>query len=259
MRVPLVAANWKMHGSKRFVSDYFARLNKCLDVNLSEKFTAGKFVDKLEIAVFPPFVYLQSAVDLATQAGVLIGGQNLNAASDGAYTGETAAEMLKDVGCRMVLVGHSERRSLYGETNEQVANKFKAACESGLIPVLCVGETLTQREQGNTQQVVSDQLQSVINIAGLASVTASVIAYEPVWAIGTGLTATPEQAQEVHRAIRGLLGEPGQTTRILYGGSVKAANAEALFAQPDIDGGLVGGASLDAEEFSAICEKALSS
>lgn len=245
MRVPLVAANWKMHGSSRFVKAYFEELQT-------------RSVDgKVDVAVFPPLVYLQQSVTATANSSLAIGAQNLSHEPVGAFTGEVSAEMLADVGCRMVLVGHSERRSLYGETDQIVARKFAAACDSGLIPVVCVGESLVERENGDTLKVVSRQLQAVIDVAGLEKVASAIVAYEPVWAIGTGKTASPEQAQAVHEAIRGLLGDVGRDTRILYGGSVKAANAEALFAQPDIDGGLVGGASLDAEEFSVICDKAL--
>jgi triosephosphate isomerase (TIM) len=245
MRVPLVAANWKMHGSNEFLAAYVQELQSRvaeLDV---------------EVALFPPFVYLQPAVSTTSGSRLFVGAQNISEHCEGAYTGEVSAAMLKDVGCGMVLVGHSERRELYGETSEVVASKFVIAQDNGLNPVLCVGESLDEREKGQTLAVISQQLQAVIDRAGLDRVAAAVIAYEPVWAIGTGKTATPEQAQDVHKSIRQLLGEKGQKTRILYGGSVKAANAEALFSQPDIDGGLVGGASLDAKEFSAICEKAL--
>ena len=250
MRVPLVAANWKMHGSRSFVENYFPAL------------IGGIEGLQIEVAVFPPLVYLQNAVEQTSDSGargIVVGAQNLSHQAEGAFTGEVSGAMLADTGCRMVLVGHSERRSLYGESNEMVANKFMAAVENELTPVLCVGETLAQREQGQTLPVVREQLQSVIDAAGVERVTSAVVAYEPVWAIGTGKTATPEQAQEVHRSIREFLGAGGEKTRILYGGSVKVANAEALFSQADIDGGLVGGASLDAEEFSAICEKAQNS
>ncbi len=245
MRVPLVAANWKMHGASEFVAAYIAEL----------QFRVAEL--DVEVVLFPPFVYLQQAVDATAENTVAVGAQNISDHGEGAYTGEVSAAMLHDIGCSMVLVGHSERRTLYGETSEQVASKFVIAQNNGLIPVLCVGESLDERESGQTLAVIGEQLQAVIDRAGLDKVVDAVIAYEPVWAIGTGRTATPEQAQEVHRAIRQLLGDKGEKTRILYGGSVKAANAEALFSQPDIDGGLVGGASLDAKEFSAICAKAL--
>lgn len=239
MRKPLVAANWKMNGSFDFVEGFFVELQKKIDTST------------VETVVFPPFVYLQEAVRQAQ--GVSIGGQNLSDKTEGAYTGEVSASMLVDSGCSHVLVGHSERRSLYGEDNHMVATKFVVAKESGLVPVLCVGETLEEREADQTMDVVKAQIEAVIELAGIEAVTSAVIAYEPVWAIGTGRTASPEQAQEVHCAIRGLLGEAGAKTRILYGGSVKADNAATLFSQPDIDGGLVGGASLKVDDFAAIC------
>lgn len=239
MRKPLVAANWKMNGSVDFVKNFFTDLENKIDHST------------VEVAVFPPFVYLSEAVKQSQS--VSIGGQNLSDKAEGAFTGEVSATMLVDVGCTHVLVGHSERRSLYGEDNQMVAEKFVTAKENGLIPVLCVGETLEEREADKTMDVVKAQIAAVIDLAGIEAVTAAVIAYEPVWAIGTGRTASPEQAQEVHAAIRELLGEAGGKTRILYGGSVKADNAETLFSQPDIDGGLVGGASLKVDDFAAIC------
>lgn len=245
MRKPLVAGNWKMHGSRRFAVDLLAEL-------------AGGS-ETVEVAVFPPFVLLadvSAAITQRVEGDIAFGAQTVSEHESGAYTGEVSADMLIDQGCRYVLVGHSERRSLYGETSEQVAAKFVAAQAKGLIPVLCVGETLAEREQGETLDVVGAQLQAVIDAASLDAVCKAVVAYEPVWAIGTGKTATPEQAQDVHRAIREQLGVAGAQTRILYGGSVKAANAEQLFAQQDIDGALVGGASLDAAEFNAICKQA---
>ncbi|MFA5631054.1 MAG: triose-phosphate isomerase [Porticoccaceae bacterium] len=246
MRKPLVAANWKMHGSREFLEAYFGSLQEnALGV---------------DVAVFPPFVYLGDAVTAG--AGVAaIGAQNLSSDAQGAFTGEVSAHMLVDIGCRYVIVGHSERRALYAESNQVVAEKFAMAKAAGLIPVLCVGESLDERNAGRTLDVVRTQLQAVADKVGLASVTDAVIAYEPVWAIGSGQTATPEQAQEVHRAIRSFLAgeglaEAAEKTRILYGGSVKGDNAGALFSQPDIDGGLVGGASLDIDEFLAICKSA---
>lgn len=240
MRKPLVAANWKMHGSRELVTTFFTTLRQR---------AAG-----VEVAVFPPFVYLAQAVECAA-GGPGVGGQNLSAEAPGAFTGEVSADMLVDVGCRYVLVGHSERRTLYGETDRVVADKFAVALAAGLVPVLCIGESLVERQAETTLDVVRRQLDAVF-AAGDFDVSTAVIAYEPVWAIGTGQTATPEQAQEVHSAIRGHLGASGEIARILYGGSVKAANADELFSQPDIDGGLVGGASLDADEFIAICASA---
>ncbi|MAT52649.1 MAG: triose-phosphate isomerase [Porticoccaceae bacterium] len=248
MRKPLVAGNWKMHGSRRFVTDHI----KALKHRLSG--------DGVDVAIFPPFIYLDQVIrSLADKpdTAIAVGAQNVSHEREGAFTGEVAAAMLSDIGCRMVLVGHSERRTLYGESNGMVASKFATALTAGLTPVLCVGETLAEREAGSTFKVVEAQMAAVIDLLGHSRLGQGVIAYEPVWAIGTGMTATPEMAQDVHAAIRQQLGEEGETTRILYGGSVKAANAEALFNQPDIDGGLVGGASLDADEFTAICRKAV--
>jgi len=245
MRKPLVAANWKMYGSLGKLASYLEKLRA----------STGEF--DCDVALFPPYVFLQSAVGMASASNIAVGAQNVSEYLEGAFTGEVSSGMLVEIGCRAVLVGHSERRSLYGETNDVVAAKFVAALRSGLEPVLCVGETLDQREQGRTLEVVSQQLAAVVAAAGVEAVCGAVVAYEPVWAIGTGKTASPAQAQEVHSAIRGFLGVDGQKTRILYGGSVKAANAAELFAQPDIDGGLVGSASLDVDEFSAICRQAV--
>lgn len=210
-----------------------------------------------EVAVCPPFVYLVDAATAVQGTGIRLGGQNLAVEEGGAYTGEVAGAMLRDVGCHYVIVGHSERRSLYGETDELVAAKYVAAQRDGLVPILCVGETLEERENGVTEKVVERQLRAVLAEAGIGSFSDAVVAYEPVWAIGTGRTATPEQAQEVHALIRGILTSDddtiGNSVRILYGGSVKPSNAEDLFSMPDVDGGLVGGASLDAEGFADIC------
>ncbi len=211
----------------------------------------------VDCAVCVPFPYLAQAQQLLRGTSVKWGAQNVHQLDKGAYTGEVAAAMLCDFGCRYVIVGHSERRSLYGETSHLVAEKFAAAQKTGLLPILCVGETLAQRENGSTEAVVAEQLDAVIKLLGVKSLSNAVLAYEPVWAIGTGKTASPQQAQAVHAFIRqriaGLDGQVAQTLCILYGGSVKAANAVELFAMPDIDGGLIGGASLDAEEFLAIC------
>lgn len=242
MRRPLVAGNWKMHGSRESVAALVAGLPQVRP--------------EVDVAVFPPYVYIPQVLEALADSAIGVGAQNVSAQRQGAYTGEIAADMLRDIGCRYVIVGHSERRSLYGENDQQVADKFIAAGAEGLIPILCVGETLVQREQGETLAVIARQLDAVIAAAGLEAVCAAVIAYEPVWAIGTGKTATAEQAQQVHRAIRQRLGATGDSTRLLYGGSVKAANAAELFAQPDIDGALVGGASLDSAEFGEICKLA---
>lgn len=212
---------------------------------------------EVDCAVCVPFPYLAQAQQLLRGTPVKWGAQNVHQLEKGAYTGEVAASMLCDFGCRYVIVGHSERRSLYGETSQLVAEKFAAAQKTGLVPILCVGETLEQREKDSTEAVVAEQLDAVIKLLGVLSLRNAVLAYEPVWAIGTGKTASPQQAQAVHAFIRqriaGLDGQVAQGLCILYGGSVKAANAVELFAMPDIDGGLIGGASLVAEEFLAIC------
>lgn len=214
----------------------------------------------VSIVVFPSFVHLQMVENQLADSLIAWGGQNLYLGKEGAFTGEISGWMLADYGCQYVLVGHSERRLVFQEDAIVVAEKFKAALAAGLQPVLCVGETRQQREQGQTETVIAEQLQAVLQVVGADVFRLAVIAYEPVWAIGTGLTATPLQAQAVHEYIRGLLTEysidVANTVRILYGGSVKADNAAELFAMPDIDGGLVGGASLDAQHFLAICQAA---
>jgi triosephosphate isomerase len=246
MRQPLVAGNWKMHGSRAE--------NASLVSGLLDLLQPGK---RAEILLCPPFPYLMETGRLLKDSGVALGAQSVCAESQGAFTGEVSAAMLKDVGCRYVLVGHSERRQLFGESDALVARKFVAAQGQGLVPVLCVGETLDEREGDQTTIVVSRQLEAVLAVTGVQALAKAVIAYEPVWAIGTGRTASPEQAQEVHAMIRAKVAERdgtiGGSVRILYGGSVKASNAQELFAMPDIDGGLVGGASLKADEFARIC------
>lgn len=216
--------------------------------------------ESVRLLVCPPFPYLAQVGDRLAGSGVSLGAQNVSEHASGAYTGETAPAMLADVGCEFVIVGHSERRSLYGESSAQVAAKFEAVMGVGLTPILCVGETLEQREAGDTEAVVAEQLDAVLDRVGVAAFGAAVIAYEPVWAIGTGRTATPEQAQDVHRFIRERLAARDVTiadgVQILYGGSVKGDNAAGLFAQADIDGGLIGGASLKAADFLAIAEAA---
>ena len=207
--------------------------------------------------VCPPFVYVDRASEWIGDAPIALGAQNLAAEEgSGAYTGEVSGEMLIDVGCRYVIVGHSERRTLYGESDAVVVQKFSAAQAAGLVPILCVGENLDQREAGETETVVAGQVGAVIDALGVGVFANAVIAYEPIWAIGTGKTATPDQAQAVHAAIRALIAGHDAiiagSLRILYGGSVKGSNAEELLGQPDIDGGLVGGASLDATDFLAI-------
>ncbi|MEY2921348.1 MAG: hypothetical protein RL261_2653 [Pseudomonadota bacterium] len=246
MRQPLVAGNWKMHGSRAE--------NASLVSGLLDLLQPGK---RAEILLCPPFPYLMETGRLLKDSGVALGAQSVCAEAQGAFTGEVSAAMLKDVGCRYVLVGHSERRQLFGESDALVARKFMAAQGQGLVPVLCVGETLEERESDQTGAVVTRQIEAVLAVAGVHSLAKAVIAYEPIWAIGTGRTASPEQAQEVHAMIRSKVAERdgtiGGSVRILYGGSVKASNAQELFAMPDIDGGLVGGASLKADEFARIC------
>ena len=210
-----------------------------------------------EMLLCPPFVYLAALADWLSGSPIALGAQNLSEqAHAGAYTGEVAGSMLKDVGCRYVIVGHSERRTLYAEDDRVVAAKFRAAQAAELVPILCVGETLAERQSGRTAAVVTRQVQAVTAEAGFEAFARAVIAYEPVWAIGTGHTATPDQAQDVHALIRGLVAAGDATIaaelKILYGGSVKGANARELFAKDDIDGGLVGGASLDAADFLKI-------
>ncbi len=248
MRRKLVAGNWKMHGS---LAENEALLAGVL---------AGVAGAKTDVAVCVPFPFLAQVQAKLAGSPVAWGAQNLSQHGKGAFTGEVSAAMLRDFGCKYVIVGHSERRALYGETDELVAEKFEAAQAAGLVPILCVGETLGEREGGITQEVVARQLDAVIAKSGVAALADAVVAYEPVWAIGTGKTATPEQAQAVHAFIRGKIAalDPAVAEGLIiqYGGSMKASNAAELLAQPDIDGGLIGGASLVAEEFLAICKSA---
>lgn len=249
MRRPLVAGNWKMNGSLESVNALMAGIKATIQ-------RAGG----TEVAVCPPFVYLAAVADAVAGTEIRVGSQDVSERDPGAFTGEIAAPMLRDFACTYAIVGHSERRSLYGETDALVAQKFVRAHQEGLRPILCVGESLEEREAGETENVVARQLDAVLDLAGPAALGDGVIAYEPVWAIGTGRTATPEQAQEVHAFLRGRVAGRDQGVadgiRILYGGSVKASNAASLMAMADIDGGLIGGASLQAEEFLAICEAA---
>ncbi len=246
MRKKLVAGNWKMHGSLAENAALLAAIKPALT--------------GIEAAVCVPFPYLAQVQTALSGSSIAWGAQNLSEQAKGAFTGEVSASMLLDFGCRYVIVGHSERRSLYGETDELVAKKYVAAQAAGLTPILCVGESLAERESGVTEAVVARQLDAVIQAAGVGSLAKAVVAYEPVWAIGTGKTATPEQAQAVHAFIRNKVAalDVGIANALViqYGGSVKAANAAELMAQPDIDGGLIGGASLVAEEFIAICRAA---
>jgi triosephosphate isomerase (TIM) len=249
MRRPLIAGNWKMHGSRA----ENAELIEGLLLGLPGQIPA-------EIAVCPPFVYLWETSRLLKSSSIALGAQSTCAEAVGAFTGEVSAAMLRDVGCRYVIVGHSERRALYKEDDALVARKFLAVQAQELIPILCVGETLEERERGQTMQVVSRQLGAVLDLAGVGAMQKAVVAYEPVWAIGTGKNATAQQAQEVHAHIRASVAardaKIAAGLRILYGGSVKAANARDIFAMPDVDGGLIGGASLKADEFLKICAAA---
>jgi triosephosphate isomerase len=248
-RRSLVAGNWKMHGSR---AENAALLEGLLHNKQSES--------AAEVLVCPPFVYLLEASRMLKSSHIALGAQSLCAEPVGAFTGEVSAGMLKDVGCQYAIVGHSERRAIYRENDALVARKFVAAQSQGLIPILCVGETLDEREGEQTFAVISRQLNAVLDVTGAASFANAVIAYEPVWAIGTGKNASAEQAQEVHAFIRAEIGKRDATiaagVRILYGGSVKAANASEIFAMADVDGGLVGGASLKADEFLKICAAA---
>ena len=245
MRKTIVAGNWKMNASKESV-------NKLVMGVLS-----GMGSVSSEVVVCAPFPYLSQVEALITHSQVRLGAQNLNTNTSGAFTGEVSADMIKDFGAQYVVVGHSERRGLYGETNTIVAEKVKATLDSDLIPLFCVGETLEQREAGDTESVVAAQINTVVDLVGIDAFLNIVVAYEPVWAIGTGVTASPEQAQAVHAFIRQLLAnnnnDVAQQTPILYGGSMNATNAKELIACADIDGGLIGGASLKPEDFLQIC------
>lgn len=246
MRRTLVAGNWKMHGSRRSIEQLLTDLKPSVTALATE------------VAVMPPYLYLSQVAQQLAGSGIAVGAQNVSRhRGEGAFTGEISAQMLKDAGCQFVLVGHSERRALFAESDECVAEKVATVLDQDLQPILCVGESLQERTAGETLEVVGRQLQAILKGVG-QPLDDLIVAYEPVWAIGTGETASPEQAQEVHAFIRQELAAFDEALsariRILYGGSVKAANAEELFAQPDIDGGLVGGASLDASEFAAICK-----
>ncbi len=247
MRRKLVAGNWKMHGTRAFAAELVANLVKALP----------KSVD---VAVIPPYPFIAGLVAEHAGSALAFGAQDLSEHAQGAYTGEVAGEMLRDIGCRYVLVGHSERRQYHAESSGQVARKFVAAQASGLVPILCVGELLEHREAHQTEAILHAQLDPVLDLAGIAAFDNAVIAYEPVWAIGTGKTASPAQAQAVHAFLRDKLARQdariASSLRLLYGGSVKAANAGELFAESDIDGGLIGGASLVAADFLAICAAA---
>lgn len=243
----IVAGNWKMHGSISWIDAWVARWRDNVD-------------SAAQLAILPPAPFLAHVRERLEGSEVWIGAQNVHVETEGPFTGEVSAEMVRDVGGRLALVGHSERRRLFGEDDALVAAKFVAAQRAGLVPVLCVGETLEERRAGADVATVLRQVDAVLDVAHVAAFAKAVVAYEPVWAIGTGVTATPADAQAMHEAIRGRIAARdvgiAAGVAILYGGSIKAANAEALFAQADVDGGLVGGASLDADEFARICNAA---
>ncbi len=249
MRPPLIAGNWKMNGSKASIESLLEDIKQGM----------GN-VQHAEVVVCVPFIYLQQVSESLQNSQVAYGAQNVSEKDNGAFTGEISATMLKDFACTYAIVGHSERRTLYNDTDELVAAKAAKAQAEGIVPIICVGESLQERESGETEAVVARQLDAVMNANGVASLTNAVIAYEPVWAIGTGKTATPEQAQAVHAFIRQRIAQQdatvAETIRILYGGSMKPENAAELVAQQDIDGGLIGGASLKAKDFLVICQAA---
>lgn len=250
IRKPLVVGNWKMNGTRPDA------------LELARSVAAGRAaaVGEGDVAVCPPFPYLSAVAGIVAGTGVELGAQDVSRRPPGAHTGEVAAEMLRDVGCRWVIVGHSERRSRLGETDEAVRAKAERAAECGLAPIACVGETLEQREAGEAERAVGRQIEALLAGGGTSALAEGAVAYEPVWAIGTGRTASPEDAQAMHRAIRRRIADrsppAAASLRILYGGSVDEKNAAALFAMPDVDGGLIGGASLDPARFIAICRAA---
>ena len=246
MRSKLVAGNWKLNGTHDSIQALMQNIVAGMDG-----------LNQVAVAVCPPYVYIPMVETLLANTAIKLGAQDVAEQMQGAFTGEVSAPMLKEFACQYVIVGHSERRALFGEKDIDTARKFAAARKQGLIPILCVGESLDEREQGITEQVVARQLDAVIELEGIEALADAVLAYEPVWAIGTGKTASPDQAQAVHAFIRAKLAalnsSVAEKVQILYGGSVKGSNAAELFAMPDIDGGLIGGASLDAQEFLAIC------
>ena len=249
MRTPLVAGNWKMNGTRASATELTRELVEG---------AAG--ISRAEILVCPPYIYISEIQSLICKSSIQLGAQDLYSEASGAYTGAISGPMLVDAGCQYVIVGHSERRALMGDSDSVVASKFAAAQEHGLTPILCVGETLDERQSDSTLAVIGRQFSTVVDAVGMESFDNAVVAYEPVWAIGTGETATPDQAQEVHAALRSMAAKRSAKIaadlRLLYGGSVKAANATDLFSMADIDGGLIGGASLEASEFLAICAAA---
>jgi len=250
MRKPFVAGNWKMHGSKASILSLVTGLNAQADQ-----------LGNVDVAVCPPAIYIDYAKRSLSGNVISVGAQNIAVEpTQGAFTGETSVEMLKDFACEYVILGHSERRAIYGETDAEIAQKVKVALDANVTPILCVGETLEERESGVMESVIASQLDAVLDVVGIESFADVVIAYEPIWAIGTGVTASPAQAQDVHAFIRGKLAglnsAIAEKVIIQYGGSVKPDNAKELFGQADIDGGLIGGASLNADDFIAICKAA---
>ncbi len=249
MRNTLVAGNWKLNGSKASI----AELLKGILVGMSD----GSVKPNTEVAVCAPYIYIPQVQEILKGTAIAFGSESISEHDSGAFTGEISGSMLNDFSCEYAIVGHSERRSIFGEKDADTANKFAAARKHGIKPILCVGELLEEREQGITETVVARQLDAVIDLEGVEALADAVIAYEPVWAIGTGMTASPQQAQDVHAFIRGkiaaLNADVAEKVQILYGGSVNGGNADELFAMPDIDGGLIGGAALKAEDFLAIC------
>ncbi len=247
MRTPLVAGNWKMNGSKESIKEL---INGVVD--------GAKSLTGVEVAVCPPFIYIADVTAAVAGSNVDVGSQDACTDLKGAFTGETSIEMIKDFGCKYAIVGHSERRTLYGESDEIVAQKYTVVKKAGVTPIFCIGETLQEREQGITEEVCARQIDAVFTAEGDDAFAGSVIAYEPVWAIGTGKTASPEEAQAVHAFIRQHLAkrnaDVADKVQILYGGSMNPANAKELMGQSDIDGGLIGGASLKAEDFLAVCQ-----
>ncbi len=245
MRRPLVAGNWKLNGSLSSISELVSGIRE----------QQGQ-VKNAELAVCPPYIYLSHVQQLLNGSDIALGAQDCSDQESGAFTGEVAAAMIKEFGCTYNIIGHSERRHIYGDSNETVATKFAHVVKNGLTPILCVGETLQEREEGHTEVVIANQINAVLDLFGVKAFANAVIAYEPVWAIGTGKTASPEQAQEVHEEIRLTLDAKNKdiaaNIRILYGGSMKPENAQQLLQQPDIDGGLIGGAALKAEDFIGI-------
>lgn len=245
MRRPLIAGNWKLNGSLSSISELISGMRERLPA-----------VKNAELAVCPPYIYLSHVQKLLEGSDIALGAQDCSDQESGAYTGEVAAAMIKEFGCMYNIIGHSERRHVYGDSNDMVATKFAHVVKNGLTPILCVGETLQEREEGHTEVVIATQINAVLDLFGIEAFKNAVIAYEPVWAIGTGQVATPGQAQEVHEEIRLTLDAKNKdiaaNIRILYGGSMKPENAQELLQQTDIDGGLIGGAALKAEDFIGI-------